>query len=168
MEDKERKEQLKIEGVKYDGGKLRYDLIPADALEELAAIYTMGAGKYEDHNWRKGMSWSRVFAALMRHAWAWFRGEDIDPESGLSHLAHAAWNCFTLINYAKTRPEFDNRIKNDGIEDTKKEGDIIIVDLYFSNGSYYGRYHLDMNDIDMDIINRICKGDLYIKPVKQY
>lgn len=114
MEDKDKKEQLKREGVKYDGGKLRYDLIPADALEMLAAIYTMGAGKYDDHNWRKGMNWSRPFAALMRHAWAWFRGEDIDPESGINHLAHAAWNCFTLMNYAKSHPEFDNRVKNDG------------------------------------------------------
>lgn len=168
MEDKDKKELLKKEGVKYDGGKLRYDLIPADALEELAAIYTMGANKYEDHNWRKGMSWSRPFAALMRHAWAWFRGEDKDPESGLNHLAHAAWNCFTLINYSKSHPEFDNRIKNDGVNENKKEKEIVVVDLYLRNGSYYGRHPLDMNNLDMNIINRICKGELYVKPVKQY
>jgi len=136
MKDKDKKELLEREGVKYDGGKLRYDLIPADALEQLAAIYTMGAKKYADNNWRKGMSWSRPFAALMRHLWAWFRGEDIDPESGLNHLAHAAWNCFTLINYSKSHPEFDNRIKNDGKHIDKDgelpdENEVRIVDVYF-------------------------------------
>ena len=164
MEDKDKKEWLKREGVKYDGGKLRYDLIPADALEELAAIYTMGAKKYEDHNWRKGMKWSRPFAALMRHAWSWFRGEDIDPESGLNHMAHAAWNCFTLINYAKTHPEFDNRIKNDG--KPLEEKGLRVVDVYFENGEYYGRWTIDPNNIDMDIIHGMCEGSLYIKPLK--
>lgn len=107
MEDK-----LK-EGIKYDGGKLRFDLIPGEALIELAKIYTFGAAKYEDHNWRKGMKWSRIFGAIMRHTWAWFMGEDIDPESKLPHMAHAAWGCFTLMSYAKIKPEFDDRIKVD-------------------------------------------------------
>ena len=168
MNDKEKKEQLEREGVKYDEGKLRYDLIPADALAELAAACTMGAKKYEDNNWRKGISWSRPFAALMRHAWSWFRGEDIDPESGLSHLAHASWNCFTLMNYTKTHPEFDNRIKNDGM-DTKRSSDEDeprIVDLYFENGEYYGRCIMDPNNVNINIIRSIEEGKLYIKPIK--
>ena len=133
------------EGVKYDKGKLRYDLIPSDALEQLAAVYTIGADKYEDNNWRKGMKWSRPFAALMRHAWAWFRGEDIDPESGLNHMIHAAWNCFTLVNYAKTHPEFDNRVKKDGV-DLGKEVDehIRIVDVFRESGEYHSRIIFDI------------------------
>ena len=89
------------EAVKHDQCKLRYDLIPPEALEELAAVYTMGAAKYADENWRKGMAWRRIFGAIMRHMWAWMAGEDRDSESGLSHLAHAAWGCFTLMAYAK-------------------------------------------------------------------
>lgn len=96
-------------GVKYDTGKTRYDLIPGDALDELARVYTMGAQKYQDHNWAKGMKWSRVFGAMMRHAWAAWRGEDYDPESGLLHWAHVAWGAFTLINYTRNRQEFDDR-----------------------------------------------------------
>jgi hypothetical protein len=166
MEDKEKKELLKREGVKYDGGKLRYDLIPADSLEELAKVYTMGAKKYEDHNWRKGMLWSRVFAALMRHSWSWFQGYDKDYESGLHPLAHAAWCCFTLMNYAKTRKEFDDRIKNDGCEESGCN-EIRELDMYDQDGNYRGKLFVDPDNIviDNEILNGITTGKIFLKPV---
>jgi hypothetical protein len=103
--------QAPTEGRKDDSGKLRYDLIPCKSLEALVAVYTFGAAKYQDRNWEKGISWCRVFAAIMRHSWAWFRGEDYDPESGIHHMAHAAFGCFALIEYSKTKPELDDRVK---------------------------------------------------------
>lgn len=106
------KETQTGQAVKHDMGKTRFDLIPGDSLEWLAKIYTFGAQKYEDENWRKGMSWKRIFGAIMRHSWAWFRGEDLDPESGLPHLAHAAWGFFTLLHYSEYRKEYDDRVKD--------------------------------------------------------
>lgn len=100
-------------GVKADTDKPRYDLISAVALDDLAKVYTFGVQKYAPHNWRLGLAWSRIFAAAMRHLWAWLRGEDNDPESGLPHLAHAAWGCFTLLEYSRTKPELDDRYKED-------------------------------------------------------
>lgn len=97
------------EGVKYDGDKERFDLLPPGPLTELARVYTFGATKYADRNWEKGMRWGRVFAACMRHLWAWWRGEEVDKESGLSHLAHAAWNIFALMEYRRTHPAQDDR-----------------------------------------------------------
>ena len=97
-------------GRKDDLGKLRFDLIPVRPLEQLAEIYTYGAVKYDDNNWREGMSWGRVFGAIMRHCWAFWRGEDNDPESGLSHMAHAAFGCFTLMEYVTTHRELDDRV----------------------------------------------------------
>lgn len=94
---------------KFDGGKPRYDLIPAYPLDELAKVYSMGAAKYEDRGWEKGIKWSRIFAAIMRHLWAFWRGEDKDPESGLPHVIHAAWGCFALAEYKRTHPGFDDR-----------------------------------------------------------
>lgn len=97
------------DAVKHDQGKLRYDLIPAGSLEALVRVYTFGAGKYGDRNWEKGMSWGRVFGAIMRHLWAWWRGEDADSETGISHLAHAAWGCFTLLAYVDRGVGTDDR-----------------------------------------------------------
>jgi len=89
----------KLKGVKYDQDKIRTDLIPVECLMGLAKIYTMGAKKYTDDNWREGMAWHRVYGATLRHLFAFWYGEDKDEESGLSHLLHAAWGCFTLYWY---------------------------------------------------------------------
>lgn len=110
-EAKEAKSSNEVKGVKFDEGKLRFDLLPAHALEEVAAIYTYGANKYEPWNWAKGLAWSRVFAALMRHLWAWARGEDRDPESKMRHLAHAAWGCLTLLELSRMDSGEDDRWK---------------------------------------------------------
>ena len=57
------------------------------------------------------MDWSRVFAALQRHMWAWWGGEDKDPETGMSHLYHAATNLAFLIAYHKRSVGNDDRPK---------------------------------------------------------
>lgn len=103
--------QKKESGVKFDEGKIRYDLIDAYSLEMLALVYTFGANKYSDNNWRKGFKWGRIFGAISRHIWAFWRGENDDPESKLPHLAHAAWGCFTLLNFNKFKIGEDERIK---------------------------------------------------------
>lgn len=86
-------------GVKHDGDKPRYDLVPPDALDEIVKVLTFGAAKYEDRNWEKGVRWGRYFGACMRHLWAYWRGEETDPDSGLSHLAHAGCCVFFLLAY---------------------------------------------------------------------
>ena len=92
-------EPEKTEGVKFDSGKLRMDLLPPDALEALARILTDGATKYGDRNWEKGMAWSRPYAALLRHLLAWWGGQDTDPESGHPHLWHVMTNAVFLVSY---------------------------------------------------------------------
>jgi len=96
-------------GVKFDEGKLRYDLLPTYAIEEIVRVFTNGANKYSPHNWQKGMEWSRLFSAMMRHCFKFWSGEDLDEETNLSHMAHAAWNALALLEYTKYFPEFDDR-----------------------------------------------------------
>lgn len=87
------------EGIKFDGMKPRYDLIPPSILHAIAMVLTYGADKYEDRNWEKGIKYGRVFGAMSRHMWAWFRGENIDPESNLPHLWHVACNVAFLVHF---------------------------------------------------------------------
>lgn len=81
-------------------------------INEVAKVFTFGANKYEEHNWRKGMKWSKCIGCMKRHIAAFEMGEDLDNESGAYHLAHAASNILFLLEYYKTHPELDNRYKN--------------------------------------------------------
>ncbi len=76
-------------GVKHDTGKAPLSLIPTVALTGMAKVFAFGAKKYGRHNFRKGMDHSRVLDAAGRHILAIMDGEDIDPESGEPHWAHA-------------------------------------------------------------------------------
>lgn len=96
-------------GVKFDDNKARFDLIPVYPQHEVAKVYTMGARKYQDNNWRKGLRWGRAFAAMLRHLFAFWGGETRDPESGLHHLAHVVFGCYSIMEFEFTHPEFDDR-----------------------------------------------------------
>lgn len=97
------------QGIKHDQDKNRVDLLPFDAVNEVAKVYTFGAKKYAERNWEAGMNYSRLFGACMRHMWAWFMGEDKDPESGLTHLSHAGFCVLGLIAYELRKSGVDDR-----------------------------------------------------------
>lgn len=88
---------LPFAGVKYDAGKVRWSLMPIHALNEIARNFTIGAKKYADHNWRKGMSYERLNDALMRHLTAFRAGERNDAEIGVHHLACVGFYVLVLL-----------------------------------------------------------------------
>lgn len=100
---------MKVEGVKFDEGKLPYHLLPPELLSGVSAVLQFGANKYSARNWELGMDWSRPFGALMRHMWAWWRGEHTDPETGMSHLWHAGCCIAFLIAYEERQVGKDDR-----------------------------------------------------------
>lgn len=102
------------EGAKFDYGKLRHDLLSADALDETVRVLMFGAQKYEDYNWAKGIKYSRVFRAALRHLWDFWRRKNKDDETGLHHLGHAMCCVMFLLHYEMNRRryrEFDDRPK---------------------------------------------------------
>lgn len=99
------------EGVKFDADKVRMELLPPELLESTAKVLAFGAKKYSERNWELGMKWSRPFGAMMRHMWAWWKGEDKDPETGYSHLAHAACCIAFLVSYESRGIGEDDRPK---------------------------------------------------------
>jgi len=87
----------------------RFDLIPAGPLTTLARLYGRGALKYDDDNWRKGYDWRLSFAAMQRHAWQFWGGQNNDDETGLPHLASVAWHAFALLEFMQAHPQYDSR-----------------------------------------------------------
>ncbi len=86
------------------------DLLDTTAIEQLAKVLTFGAQKYAPNNWRKGISKCRLIAAVMRHMFAYLGGQDKDPETGLSHVAHAMCGCMFLLGL-EHRTDLDDRVK---------------------------------------------------------
>lgn len=77
-------------GQKFDCKKPRTDLLPPDALLEVAAVLGFGATKYSEDNWKKVPNLERRYiGAALRHILAIMSGEDLDPETSLHHEAHA-------------------------------------------------------------------------------
>jgi hypothetical protein len=87
----------------------RFDLIPVDPLTQLAEHYGRGAEKYAPRNWEKGYDWSKSYAALCRHLFAFWGGEDLDEETGSSHMVAVMWHAAALLEFARTHPEKDDR-----------------------------------------------------------
>jgi hypothetical protein len=109
-------------GYKLDGGKPRWELAPFDAFEAMVRVQTWaisedarGENAYPERNWERGMAWSRVFGAMIRHAWRWWMGKmtgrsTLDDESGMSHMWHAFTCAGFLVAYElRKMDKFDDR-----------------------------------------------------------
>lgn len=123
-------------GLRYNQGKLRYDLEHPTAREGLIKVLTRGAEKYAPRNWEKGMSWMSVIASLKRHLAAIEKGEDYDPETGLLHADHVQCNAHFLSAYYSIAPQYDDRIHT--LQPTPKIG-------------------LDIDEVLCDWVNPWCK-----------
>ena len=88
-------------------------LIPKSAMEGAARALGYGAQKYNDYNYRKGLKHRRVADALLRHLMSWLENEDLDPESGLSHIDHVLANACLLSWLIENKPELNDRWNKD-------------------------------------------------------
>lgn len=107
--------ELSKTAVKNDKDKPRMFLLPTKALVPIAEVMTYGAKppKYNEFNYKEndGLDWDRMYSALMRHMAAWNDGEDDDPESGYSHLAHAGCCIMILLDLVNSNIGKDTRFK---------------------------------------------------------
>lgn len=103
----------KLTGKKHDGGKPPMALLSGTALAEVSKVLGYGAQKYDTWNWKGGFKWSRVASAVLRHIFAWLGGEDKDPETSISHLAHAICGLMFLADFEVNKIGEDDRYKND-------------------------------------------------------
>ena len=104
-----------MEGVKYDQEKLRYDLLPIEPLEEVVKVLMLGAKKYADDNWMKVEPYEkRYYSAVLRHIMAWKKGEIVDKETQLHHIAHAIC-CLMFILWKERNYGTVSQKKLDGV-----------------------------------------------------
>ncbi len=99
----------KGEGLRFNEGKLRYDLIHPVSERGLVSVLTKGSIKYSERNWEKGMAWTKVIASLKRHLALIEAGEDYDLETGELHADHIQCNAHFLSAYYKIYPQGDDR-----------------------------------------------------------
>jgi hypothetical protein len=97
------------QALRYNQGKPQWSLVDFDSLEGLVHVLEYGAKKYARDNWKKGMPVTQVTESLMRHLFAFLRGEDVDPESGCRHISHVMCNTMFLEYILREKPHYDDR-----------------------------------------------------------
>ncbi len=116
MADNER-----VGAIRHNEGKPQLSFIFEfpNALTAVSKVSEMGAAKYERHNWKKGFQLSSLLDSALRHLLAFQNGYDNDNESGLPHLAHAAWNVLAMMENQVSHPALDNRYKAQAQKEAK-------------------------------------------------
>lgn len=87
-------------GRKDDSGKRDWTLLPLDAMEQVVLVLEHGERKYGRDNWKKLEHLeSRYQKALWRHMVALTKGESLDPETKLPHLAHLVCSALFIMQH---------------------------------------------------------------------
>lgn len=110
MTDGNKKEGFK----KFDSGKLEWELMPAEAEEEIIKVLNVGKQKYGDWNWldnADSVEYTRYMNAFRRHYYKFRRGQDFDEETGFYELSHCIVNLMFLLQYQIMNKGIDNRRK---------------------------------------------------------
>lgn len=98
------KDPVENKSVKNDiiDDKLRWDLLPMEEIEDIVRVYHAGAKKYGPNKWQNlDNGFERYRAAMFRHLMEYMKGERVDKETNVHHLAAAAWNVITMLWYDK-------------------------------------------------------------------
>lgn len=98
------KDPIENKSVKNDiiDDKLRWDLLPMEEIEDIVRVYHAGAKKYGPNTWQDlDDGFERYRAATFRHMMAYLKGERMDKETNVHHLAAVAWNVITMLWYDK-------------------------------------------------------------------
>jgi len=113
-----------LENPKDIAGSVKPDLsllLPTAEIQE-ARVMSLGANKYGRYNWRmKRITASAYIAACRRHLMQWADGEDVDSESGMSHLAHARACLGILMDAYQLGNIIDDRCKTNSVTAQIKE-----------------------------------------------
>lgn len=145
-------------GVRFNENKLRYDLIPQEIIDELAKVFTFGAVKYDEENWKNfnEKQQKEIMASLLRHIYAHKKNEIFDKETGCTHLGHAACNIAFILHFLfknKSREAYNLRFEeklNNIISENQQEDT-----------------NIEENKVNVNVKGMCCEEDGYDIWVKQ-
>lgn len=102
-----------------------YDLVPFQEITEaFARVAEFGAQKYAVWNWSRGIPRVQLLCSLLRHTFAYLRGENTDKESGYSHVDHILWNAAVLAHNVHWNLEDGRRVEPPRVyKETPKQED---------------------------------------------
>jgi hypothetical protein len=115
--------EFKSGAQKDVAGKLRMDLIPPETDKSYAEVLTLGASKYSDRNWEKGVPYMTCIASLKRHLNDFELGEDINVKDGnLYHVQHMQFWVNALVTFSlRNRTDLDDRPSKKADDESNKE-----------------------------------------------
>lgn len=90
--------EIDTQALRYNQGKLKWSLVHFASLVPMIKVLMFGAKKYAPNNWRKPLIKEEILESMQRHLAALLDGEDIDSESGESHMGHIQCNAM-FYNY---------------------------------------------------------------------
>ena len=138
--------------------KVPLGLIPPHAMEQTAWVHKLGADKYGPWNWRETSVCASTYVnAILRHLNAWRDGEDLDPESGISHLAHIACSANILMDAEYCGKLQDDRNKRP-INDETEEGSPKVAASYEED---WGSLDEEKEDLRVKLLKSFFKLDKY-------
>lgn len=117
-------------GLRYNKGKLKIELIPWSWIIALAQVFSQGARKYADDNWKKGLSMRDCLGCLQRHINCIVAGEWYDKETGCHHMALAAWNCLAIMWM---------HITGKGTHDLPEDGELLPTMIHPTEGPLFDK-----------------------------
>ena len=88
-------------GNRFNAGKLQWSLIDFTAIEDMVRVLEFGKSKYGEDNWKKGLVQKQTLDSLSRHLIELMKGNPIDEESKLPHIAHVMANAMFYAHFEK-------------------------------------------------------------------
>ena len=99
----------------------RFSCVPWPVIWEVCAALDEGSRKYGRHNWREaGVLYSVYFDATLRHLTAHWEHEDLDPDSGLSHITKAIASLIVLRDAMIQENYIDDRPPKSNVKETRE------------------------------------------------
>ena len=132
-----------------------FTTIPMTIMAEIGVAMLEGAAKYGRHNYRvAGVRASVYVDAAMGHIAQWWEGEDIDPDSRLSHITKAIASLVVLRDAMVQDTLADDRPPPGNLNATRDNLQAVVDSLFERYPQPKEPFTSGMNKLDVSTLGR--------------